>query len=130
MYLLVSIGILVLMVFVFLLVTAKKLSKGNLPPSPPTLPILGNLHQLIRFKVPPHVTFTRLAKTYGPVFTIWFGNKPAVIINNFKIAKYVLFSRQCHGRPQRDAGRIISKNFKGKVCIFEQNKWSYLAKQF
>ncbi|XP_038895182.1 cytochrome P450 71AP13-like [Benincasa hispida] len=56
----------------------------NLPPSPPKLPLIGNLHQLGRH---PHLCFRRLSHKFGPIFLLQLGQIPNLIISSPKIAK-------------------------------------------
>ncbi|KAE9606800.1 putative oxidoreductase [Lupinus albus] len=51
----------------------------NLPPSPPSLPLIGNLHQL---KQPIHRTFHNLSQKYGPIFSLRFGSQQVVIVSS------------------------------------------------
>ncbi|XP_048139188.1 isoflavone 3'-hydroxylase-like [Rhodamnia argentea] len=59
----------------------------NLPPSPPSLPVIGHLHQL---KKPAHRTLLALARTYGPVFSLRFGTCPVVVVSSASIAEECL----------------------------------------
>ncbi|XP_027346847.1 isoflavone 2'-hydroxylase [Abrus precatorius] len=51
----------------------------NLPPGPPSLPIIGNLHHLKR---PLHRTFKGLSDKYGHVFSLWFGSRLVVVVSS------------------------------------------------
>ncbi|WJX28030.1 hypothetical protein P8452_16797 [Trifolium repens] len=51
----------------------------NLPPGPPTIPIIGNLHLL---KHPFHRTFTTLSQKYGDAVSLWFGSSLVVVISS------------------------------------------------
>ncbi|XP_061341615.1 cytochrome P450 81E8-like [Gastrolobium bilobum] len=51
----------------------------NLPPGPPSLPIVGNLHQL---KQPLHRTFHGLSQKYGQTFSLWFGSRLVVVVTS------------------------------------------------
>jgi isoflavone 2'-hydroxylase len=57
-------------------ITRRKL---HLPPSPPSLPILGHLHLI---KKPIHRTFHRLSQKYGQVFSVKFGSRLVVIVSS------------------------------------------------
>ncbi|TXG56183.1 hypothetical protein EZV62_017496 [Acer yangbiense] len=61
--------------------------KLQLPPSPPQLPIIRNLHQLGAL---PHQSFMKLSQKYGPVMLLNFGRIPFVIISSAEAAREVL----------------------------------------
>ncbi|XP_027357279.1 cytochrome P450 71A22-like [Abrus precatorius] len=70
------------------------------PPSPPTLPILGNLHQL---GMSHHRTLHSLAQTYGPLMLLHFGKVPVLVISSAESAREIL-KTQDHvfsNRPHR-----------------------------
>ncbi|KAL6177534.1 hypothetical protein ACLB2K_049060 [Fragaria x ananassa] len=53
---------------------------NHLPPSPPRLPILGNLHQL---GTRPHRSLQQLAKQYhGGLMMLHFGTRPVIIVSS------------------------------------------------
>ncbi|KAK7359568.1 hypothetical protein VNO77_01529 [Canavalia gladiata] len=51
----------------------------NLPPGPPSLPVIGNLHHLKR---PLHRTFKGLSEKYGNVISLWFGSRLVVVVSS------------------------------------------------
>lgn len=51
----------------------------NLPPGPRGLPIIGGMHLLGKH---PYEDLTKLAESYGPVMSFWFGQKLAVIASS------------------------------------------------
>ncbi|XP_059658926.1 cytochrome P450 736A117-like [Cornus florida] len=65
--------------------TAK--TKRNLPPSPPKLPIIGNLHQLGVF---PHRSLRSLAQQYGPLILLHFGSKPVLFVSSADAAREIM----------------------------------------
>ncbi|GLT63746.1 hypothetical protein SLA2020_362850, partial [Shorea laevis] len=71
----------------------------RLPPSPPKLPILGNLHQLGAI---PHNSFWKLSKKYGSVLLLHLGRTRVLIISSAVAARDVLkvHDLACCNRPQ------------------------------
>ncbi|XP_010508148.2 PREDICTED: cytochrome P450 76C4-like isoform X1 [Camelina sativa] len=60
---------------------------ATLPPGPPRLPIIGNIHQV---GTNPHRTFADLSKTYGPIMSLKLGRLNSVIIASPEAAREVL----------------------------------------
>lgn len=98
--------------------SGKREEHKNMPPSPSRWPIIGNINKLLREKLPIHIVFHSLAQEFGSVFTFWIGRAPIVVINDYALAKQVLFNKTFSGRPQRDAGKIVSRGFQGKHWNF------------
>ncbi|KAL4556002.1 hypothetical protein LXL04_038637 [Taraxacum kok-saghyz] len=69
---------------------SKKTSKAspNLPPSPPRLPIIGNLHQVIGKNF--HQILWKVSRKYGPIMTVHLGSTPYVIISSSELANQAL----------------------------------------
>ncbi|KAI4612003.1 hypothetical protein J4E80_007455 [Alternaria sp. BMP 0032] len=63
----------------------------RMPPGPTPLPFLGNKLQLPNSK--PWIEFQRWSKIYGPIFTIWIGRKPTVVISDPNIAVELMEKR-------------------------------------
>jgi len=63
----------------------------RMPPGPTPLPFLGNKLQLPKSK--PWIEFQRWSKIYGPIFTIWIGRKPTVVISDPNIAVELMEKR-------------------------------------
>ncbi|XP_053577686.1 cytochrome P450 2G1-like isoform X1 [Bombina bombina] len=71
-----------------ILQTSRLQGKGKLPPGPTPLPILGNILQICgkyTFK-----SFFKLGEKYGPIYTIYMGQKPIVILSSCDAVKEAL----------------------------------------
>ncbi|KAI7742848.1 hypothetical protein M8C21_027861 [Ambrosia artemisiifolia] len=62
-------------------------SNKNLPPSPPKLPLIGNLHQL---GSSPHRALQAMAQTYGPLMLIHLGTVPVLVASSVDEAKEIM----------------------------------------
>ncbi|PKA62465.1 Cytochrome P450 71A25 [Apostasia shenzhenica] len=60
---------------------------GQLPPSPPGLPLLGNLLQLSSL---PHRSLHSLSKRYGPIFLLHLGAAPTAVLSSAELAEQVM----------------------------------------
>lgn len=79
-----------------------------MPPGPTPLPFLGNKLQLPKTK--PWIQFQKWSKTYGPIFTIWIGRKPTIVISDPNIAVDLMEKRSTKysSRPRMVAmGEIL-----------------------
>lgn len=115
--------VLVLSLSFLLLLSLWRQSSGraNLPPGPTPLPIIGNLH-LIDMK-DNHQCLTNFSKTYGPVYTLYFGSQPAVILHGYEVIKEALID---HGEEFSGRGKvpIYEKVSKGQGLGFSRgNVW-------
>lgn len=61
------------------------------PPGPPTLPLLGNLHQIPDQKR--HLQFEKWAREYGPVFSLMLGTKAMIVLNSDQAIKDLVDKR-------------------------------------
>jgi hypothetical protein len=69
----------------------KKRRTAKLPPGPPRLPIIGNLHQAP--STTPWLTFQKWVDQYGPLVSVDFGGTNVVIIGSYDIARDLLDKR-------------------------------------
>ncbi|XP_072950438.1 cytochrome P450 71AP13-like [Typha angustifolia] len=81
----------------------------NLPPGPPPLPFIGNLHQLGRL---PHLSLCRLAAAYGPIIHLTLGFIPTVVVSCPRTAREVLRTHDLAlcSRPRIYAARRLFYN--------------------
>lgn len=82
-----------------------------MPPGPRPLPFVGNKLQLPKSQ--PWIQFQNWSKVYGPIFTVWIGRKPTVVISDPVIAQELLEKRsnKYSSRPRMVAmGEILWDN--------------------
>ncbi|XP_021482541.1 cytochrome P450 2C50-like [Meriones unguiculatus] len=95
--------------------------RGKLPPGPTPLPIIGNFLQIDVKYI--QQSLTNLSKVYGPVFTLYMGMKPAVVLHGYEAVKEALAD---HGEEFSGRGRlpIFDKVVKGLGVVFSSgNIW-------
>ncbi|XP_040985871.1 cytochrome P450 71A1-like [Juglans microcarpa x Juglans regia] len=97
------------LLLLFSLLYFLKLSRGaklNLPPSPPKLPIIGNLHQLGSLL---HRSLHAISEKYGPVVLLHVGNTPFLVVSSSEIAREVLKGHDTvfSDRPQTRATNVL-----------------------
>ncbi|KAJ7444582.1 cytochrome P450 [Mycena galericulata] len=80
----------------------------GLPPGPPTVPILGNLH--IFPNEHPHFKFTEWARKYGGIYSVKLGPGTAIIITDPAVVKELLERRGADtaDRPDSHIGDLVS----------------------
>jgi cytochrome P450 len=84
---------------------------SRLPPGPLPLPFIGN-----RFDIPktkPWLQFEQWSRTYGPIFTIWIGRKPTLIISDPQVAVDLMEKRSAKysSRPRMVVmGEVYNEN--------------------
>ncbi|KAK1421122.1 hypothetical protein QVD17_23230 [Tagetes erecta] len=101
---------------------------SKLPPNPPKLPIIGNLHQLLG--KPRHQALCHLSKQYGPIMSLHIGSKPFLIISSPKMAKQV-FKNQDHlfcSRPMSRATGLLSYNYLDIAFSPHNDHWRDMRK--
>ncbi|XP_039171064.1 ent-kaurene oxidase [Eucalyptus grandis] len=102
-----------------------------LPPLPevPGLPIVGNLLQLKEKK--PHMTFTKLAETHGPIYSIKTGATTMVVLNSTDVAKEAMVTRypSISTRKLSNALRILTAD-KCMVAISDYDEFHKMVKRY
>ncbi|XP_013771639.1 cytochrome P450 2F2-like [Pundamilia nyererei] len=94
----------------------------NFPPGPLNVPLLGSVFHLSLEN--PLKDFEKLRKSYGDVYSIFIGCKPAVVINGVKAVKEAMVTKAADfaGRPQ---GLFVNELSDGKGVIMADygSKW-------
>nr|QWK52378.1 cytochrome P450 705A27 [Isatis tinctoria] len=65
-----------------------QLQECDLPPSPPSLPVIGHLHHLL--SVPSHKSFQKVSSKYGPLLHLRAFTVPIVLVSSGSMAYEVL----------------------------------------
>ncbi|XP_022149457.1 cytochrome P450 81E8-like isoform X2 [Momordica charantia] len=83
--------------------------RRNLPPSPPSVPIIGHLRLLRR---PVHRNFQKIAAEYGPIFSLRFGSRLAVVVSSLDTAEECLTKNDVvfANRPRLIIGKHLGYN--------------------
>ncbi|KAK9025461.1 hypothetical protein V6N11_038328 [Hibiscus sabdariffa] len=84
-------------------------NNGNLPPSPPGLPLIGHLHMQMFDNSPLHVFLWKLSQNYGPLLYLRLGCKPTVVVSSAEMAKQVMKTHDldfCSRPTQRGTSRL------------------------
>ncbi|KAI1772057.1 cytochrome P450 [Hypoxylon cercidicola] len=63
----------------------------NYPPGPPTLPIIGNLHQIPKKRG--HLKFQKWAQEYGPIYSLMLGTKCMIVLSSGQAIRDLLDKR-------------------------------------
>lgn len=98
-----------LILLVSLLIWLLKLGNGKklkLPPSPPKLPIIGNIHQLGQL---PHRSLRDLSKTYGPLMLLHLGHTPTLVVSSAEMTKDIVRNHDIvfSNRPKTTAANML-----------------------
>ncbi|KAM4696340.1 cytochrome P450 2C23-like [Rhinophrynus dorsalis] len=64
------------------------IKKTRMPPGPFPVPLLGNILQLNLRELPQ--SYSKLAKEYGNIFTVYLGTRPVVILHGYNAVKEAL----------------------------------------
>nr|XP_034357295.1 cytochrome P450 2C6 isoform X4 [Arvicanthis niloticus] len=100
--------------------------RGKLPPGPIPLPIIGNILQIDVKNISKSIK--KFSKVYGPVFTLYFGMKPTVVLHGYEVVKEALID---HGEEFAERGifPLADKTNKGLGIVFSHgNRWKEIRR--
>jgi hypothetical protein len=83
--------LLVLSIFIAVYLIHQRRRRAKLPPGPPGLPLIGNLHQAP--KSAPWLTFKKWVKRYGTLVSVDLGGTTLIIVGDYETAKNLLDKR-------------------------------------
>ncbi|XP_014588911.1 cytochrome P450 2C21 [Equus caballus] len=93
--------------------------KGKLPPGPTPLPIVGNILQINTKNI--SKSRSKLAEDYGPVFTVYFGMKPTVVLHGYEAVKEALVD-QSEEFSGRGSMPVFDKVSQGLGIVFSNGE--------
>ncbi|KAH7848169.1 hypothetical protein Vadar_034587 [Vaccinium darrowii] len=105
----ISLSVLSLLI-AFIFLSRKLHHSHNLPPSPPSLPVIGHLHLI---KEPLHRTFHKLSQTLSPIFSVRFGSQLVVVISSPSAVEECFTKNDIvlANRPRTIGGKYFGYNY-------------------
>ncbi|XP_036024407.1 cytochrome P450 2C27-like isoform X5 [Onychomys torridus] len=93
--------------------------RRKLPPGPTPLPVIGNFFQIDAKNI--SQSLTNLSKVYGPVFTLYLGRKPTVVLHGYEAVKEALID---HGEEFSGRGSfpMAERTNKGLGIVFSNGR--------
>ncbi|KAH7652462.1 Isoflavone 2'-hydroxylase protein [Dioscorea alata] len=88
---------------------SNKRPSKNLPPSPPSLPIIGHIHLLRPLR---HLSIHSLSKLYGPVVSLGLGPRNTIILSSPEAVEEALIKKDTifSNHPVVKVGQILGYN--------------------
>uniref|UniRef100_A0A8C6GSW2 unspecific monooxygenase n=1 Tax=Mus spicilegus TaxID=10103 RepID=A0A8C6GSW2_MUSSI len=118
---LVTFLVLTLSSLILLSLWKQRSGRGRLPPGPTPFPIIGNFLQIDVKNF--NQSLTNFSKAYGPVFTLYLGSRPIVVLHGYEAVKEALID---HGEEFSGRGSIpmVEKINNGLGITFSNgNSW-------
>ncbi|KAL4627399.1 hypothetical protein ACB092_05G163000 [Castanea dentata] len=122
--------VLIVILSLSLLLKQRKVKKAyNLPPSPPKLPIIGNLHQVGKLN---HRSLSKLSKKYGLAMLLQLGQMQTLVISSPQMAKEELKTNdaECCNRPILYVQQKLTYNFLTLAFCPYNDSWKNMHKIF
>ncbi|KAI3322745.1 cytochrome P450 2D18 [Xylariaceae sp. AK1471] len=104
--------------------------KKPLPPGPPTLPFLGNLHLVPKSGL--HLRYTKWAQSYGSIFSLKIGRWPMIILSTAVDAGRLMDKRSLHYSNRPASHAIGDLVFEGNHPMFmdANERWKLRRKLY
>jgi len=99
------------------------------PPGPPTLPIIGNLHQIPKKNA--HIQFKKWAEEYGPIYSLVLGTTVTIVLSSDAVVKDLLDKRSgiYSSRPEMYISSLASGNLR-MVLMEYGDQWRRIRRLF
>ncbi|XP_042446636.1 isoflavone 2'-hydroxylase-like [Zingiber officinale] len=99
-----------LFLFLLLIFCRQRQNHRRLPPSPPSIPILGHLHL---FNLPIHRSLAAISAAHGPVVLLHFGSRPVLLVSSPSTVEecFTVLDVAFANRPRFLAGKILGYDF-------------------
>ncbi|XP_039139264.1 cytochrome P450 71A1-like [Dioscorea cayenensis subsp. rotundata] len=119
--------LLIVPVLLIMFLHKKQSPKPKLPPGPPKLPLIGNLHQVGKL---PHHSLWQLSQQHGPLLYLQLGQAPTIIISSSDLARQVLRTHDLEScsRPSLFSSTKLSYGCSDVAFIPHGDQWRELKK--
>nr|KJB73426.1 hypothetical protein B456_011G232900 [Gossypium raimondii] len=99
----------------------------NLPPSPPKLPLIGNIHQLGKL---PHRSLRDLSKKYGSLLLLLLGYNPTLLVSSADKVREIVKNHDIvfSDRSRTTAANIFFYKCKDMACAPYGEYWRQVKK--
>ncbi|XP_069913243.1 cytochrome P450 2C5-like [Oryctolagus cuniculus] len=100
--------------------------RGKLPPGPTPFPIIGNILQIDAKDI--SKSLTKFSEHYGPVFTVFLGMKPTVVLHGYEAVKEALvdLGEEFAGRGSFPMAEKVSKGL--GIVFSNANTWKEMRR--
>lgn len=118
---------LLFLAFSFKLIRRSAGARKNLPPAPPSLPVIGHLHLL---KKPLYRNFQKLSAKYGPVMSLRLGSRLAVVVSSSSAVEECFTKNDVvlANRPRLLIAKHLAYNFTTMIAAPYGDHWRNLRR--
>ncbi|XP_030532134.1 cytochrome P450 81E8-like [Rhodamnia argentea] len=110
------------LLFVIILHSFLRRKPKNLPPGPPSLPVIGHLHLL---KFPLHRTLYNLSNGYGPIMSLRFGVRRVMVVSSLPLAEECFTKNDVvlANRPRLFIAKHLAYNYSTLIALPYGAEW-------